>query len=95
VWVKGHADREDKDPNREEYLNIETDALCDLIRQEARGPRGARPICSHWDLVVRSLYIKGNKVTSNMKTQMESQLHDKHMRKYLTKREVWTETQFE
>jgi hypothetical protein len=30
-----------------------------------------------------------------MKTQMESQLHDRHMRKYLIKREVWTETKFD
>jgi hypothetical protein len=50
AWVKCHVDRGDQDPNREERLNIEVDALCDLIRQEARGPRGARPSCPHWDL---------------------------------------------
>jgi hypothetical protein len=32
AWVKGHADRGDQYPNREERLNIEADALCDLIR---------------------------------------------------------------
>jgi hypothetical protein len=41
------------------------------------------------------LVIKGDKVTSKMKTQMESQLHDKDMRKYLAEREVWTENQFD
>jgi hypothetical protein len=76
-------------------LNIEADALCDIIREEAMGPRGARPSCHHWDLEVCSLFIKGNKVISKMKTQMESQLQDKDMRKYLTEREVWTENKFE
>jgi hypothetical protein len=37
-WVKLHADRGDQDPNREERLNIEADALCNLIIEEARGP---------------------------------------------------------
>jgi hypothetical protein len=50
AWVKGHGDRGDQGSNRGEGLNIEADALCDLIRQEARGPRGARPSCPHWDL---------------------------------------------
>jgi hypothetical protein len=36
TWVKGHAYRGDQDPNSEERLNIEADALCDLIREEAR-----------------------------------------------------------
>jgi hypothetical protein len=95
AWVKGHEDREDQDPNREEQLNTEVDALCDLIREEARGPRGTRPSCPHWDLEVCSLFIKGDKVTSKMKPQMENQRHDKDMRKYLTEREIWTENQFD
>jgi hypothetical protein len=86
AWVKGHADRGDQEPNRDERLNIEADALCDLIREEARGPRGARPSCPHWDLEVCSLFIKGDKVTSKMKTQMAGQLHDKDIRKYLIER---------
>jgi hypothetical protein len=95
AWVKGHADRGDQDPNRDERLNIEADALCDLIGEEARGPRGARPSCPHWDLEVCSLFIKGDKVKSKMKTQMAGQLHDKDMRKYLIEREVWMENQFD
>jgi hypothetical protein len=43
AWVKGHADRGDQDPNRKARLNIEADA---------RGPRGAKPLCPHWDLEV-------------------------------------------
>jgi hypothetical protein len=41
------------------------------------------------------LFIKGDKVTSKMKTQMAGQLHDKDMRKYLIEREVWTDNQFD
>jgi hypothetical protein len=69
-----------------ERLNIEADALCDLTREEARGPigpRGVRPSCPHWDLEVCSLFIKGDKFARKMKTQMESQLLDKDMRKYI------------
>jgi hypothetical protein len=36
AWVKGHADRGDQYTNREERLNIEADALCHLIGEEAR-----------------------------------------------------------
>jgi hypothetical protein len=49
-WFKGHTDRGYQYPNHEERLNIEADALCNLIRAEVRGPRGARPSCPHWDL---------------------------------------------
>jgi hypothetical protein len=85
----------DQDPNREERLNIEADALCALIREEAIGPRGSRPSCPHWDLEVCSMHTKGDTVTSKMKTHMESQLHDKNMLKYLIEHEVWTENQFD
>jgi hypothetical protein len=95
AWVKGHADRGDQDPNREEQLNIEADVLCDLIREEARGPRKARPSCPHWDLEVCSLFIKSDKVTSKMKPQMAGQLHAKNMHTYLIEQEVWTENQFD
>jgi hypothetical protein len=95
AWVKGHADRGDQDPNHKERFNIEADAMYDLIREEAREPRGVRPSCPHWDLEVCSLFIKGDKVTSKMETQMESQLHDKDMRKYLIECEVWKENKLD
>jgi hypothetical protein len=34
-WVKGHADRGNEELNKEEILNIEADALWDVIRNEA------------------------------------------------------------
>jgi hypothetical protein len=73
AWVQCHADIWDKEPNREEPPSIEADALCDLIREEAMGTRGARPSCPHWDLEVCSLFIKADKVTSKMKPQIEGQ----------------------
>jgi hypothetical protein len=33
AWVEGQADRGDQDPNRDKRLNIEADALCDLIQE--------------------------------------------------------------
>jgi hypothetical protein len=36
AWVKGHSDRGEQDPNREEQLHIEAYSLCDLIREDAR-----------------------------------------------------------
>jgi hypothetical protein len=95
AWVKGHTGRGDQEPNHDERLNIEADILCDIIREEARGPRGAIPSFPHWDLEACSLFIKGDKVTSKMKTQMAGQLHDKDMRKYLIEREIWMEKQFD
>jgi hypothetical protein len=36
----------------------------------------------------------GVKVTSKMKGQLQSQVHDKSMRKYLIQRKIWTDRQF-
>jgi hypothetical protein len=47
LWVKGHADREYRALTRDKRLNIEDDLLADNIREEVRGPYGARPNCSH------------------------------------------------
>jgi hypothetical protein len=85
-WVKGHADRGNEEPNKEERLNIEADALCDIIRNEATGPLAARGNWALRESEVCALFIMGTKITSKMKGQLKSQVHDKSMRKYLTKR---------
>jgi hypothetical protein len=41
------------------------------------------------------LFIMGTKITGKIKGQLQSQVHDKCMRKYLTQREIWTDRQFE
>jgi hypothetical protein len=94
-WVKGHADRGNEEPNKEERLNIEVDALCDVIRSEATGPLAARGNCALRESEVCALFIVGRKITSKMKGQLQSQVHDKSMRKYLIQREIWTDRQFE
>jgi hypothetical protein len=45
-WVKGHAYQGNEEPNKEERLNIEADALRDVIRNEATGPITARGKCA-------------------------------------------------
>jgi hypothetical protein len=45
-WVKGHADRGNEEPNKEEQLNIEADALCDIMGNESTGPLAARGNCA-------------------------------------------------
>jgi hypothetical protein len=81
--VKGHADRLDRPLTRNERLNIEADAIADQIWMEARGPRGARPQCNHWELERVSLSIEGVKRMGHMKQKLRSQLYDGDMRDYL------------
>jgi hypothetical protein len=40
--VKGHADELNRDPTKLERMNIVADELCDITRETARGPFGAR-----------------------------------------------------
>jgi hypothetical protein len=68
---------------RDERLNIEADMQSDVIRAQARGPLAARPNCPHWDIEEASLFIQGSKVTSSMKNQLTSQMHDDNMRSFL------------
>jgi hypothetical protein len=60
-WVNGHADRVNEDPNKKERLNIEADALCDIIRNEATGPHAARGNCALRESEVCALLIMGQK----------------------------------
>jgi hypothetical protein len=90
-WVKGHADLGNEEPNKEERLNIEADALCDVIRNEATGKLAAQGNCALRGSEVCALFIVGRKITSKMKGQIQSQVHDKSMSKYLTQREIWTD----
>jgi hypothetical protein len=87
-WVKGHTGRGNEEPNKEERLNIEADALSDIIRNEATGPLVARGNCALRESKVYALFIVGTKITSKMKGQLQSQVHDNSMSKYLTQREI-------
>jgi hypothetical protein len=89
-WVKGRADQLDRPLTRNERLNIEADSIADHIQMEARGPRGARPQCNHWELERVSLSIEEVKCTGHMKQQLRSQLLLGDMRDYLMLKKEWT-----
>jgi hypothetical protein len=86
-WVKGNADRIDRPLTRYERLNIEAYKQADAIRAQACGTIAARPNCPHWDIEEASLFIRGSKVTSDMKNQLTSQMHDGNIRSFLMKKE--------
>jgi hypothetical protein len=94
-WVKGHTYRIDRPLTRYERLNIEADMQADVIRSQARGPLAARSNCPHWDIETASLFIKGSKVTSDMKNQLTSQMHDDNMRSFLIQKESWSSQIFD
>jgi hypothetical protein len=86
-WVKGHADLTDRPLTRDEILNIGAYIQADTIRAHARGTIAARTNCPHWDIEEASLFIRGSKVTSDMKNQLTSQMHDDNLRSLLIQKE--------
>jgi hypothetical protein len=88
-WVKRHVDCIDRPLTRDERLNIEADIHADVIRAQARGPIVARPNCPHRDIEAASFFIQGSKVTSDMKNQLTSQMHDDNMRSFFMQQESW------
>jgi hypothetical protein len=94
-WVKGQADRGNEEPNRDERLNIETDKLYDTIRMESRGPMAARGNCALWESETSALFIRGTKVTGEMKEQLQKQVHDSTLRKFLIEKETLTGQHFD
>jgi hypothetical protein len=89
-WVKGQADQIDRPLTRDERLNIEADIQADVIRAQARGTIAARPTCPHWEIEEASLFIRGSKVTSDMKNQLTSQMYDGNLRSFLMHKDSWS-----
>jgi hypothetical protein len=48
-----------------------------------------RPNFPHWDIEEASIFIRGSKVTSDMKNQLTSQMHDGNLRSFLMQKESW------
>jgi hypothetical protein len=94
-WVKGHTYQIYCPLTRYERLIIEADMQANVIRSQARGPLAARPNCPHWDIESASLFIQGSKVTSKMKNQLTSQMHDNNMRSFLIQKESWSSQIFD
>jgi hypothetical protein len=40
---------------------IETDLYYEVVHAHTRGPLTARPTCTHWDIEIECLSIRGNK----------------------------------
>jgi hypothetical protein len=55
--VKVHAYDLNRDLTKREWMNIVADELCDVIRETARGPFGARPKCGLWPSERCTLFI--------------------------------------
>jgi hypothetical protein len=94
-WVKGHADDLNRELNQAERLNMIADEQCDVVRQQASGPRSARSSAGIWVSETCDLFIQGGKIMSRMKEQLTQQLLDVDLRAYLEKKELWSAHQFE
>jgi hypothetical protein len=94
-WVKGHADLIDRSLTRDERLNIEADPNIDVICAQARVPIATILHCDHWYIEEASLLIRGSKVTSDMKTQLTSQMHVNYLHTFLMKKETWSPQAFD
>jgi hypothetical protein len=75
-WVKGHADDLNRGLNCAERLNVIADEQCDIVRQQANGPRSERSSAGLWDRETCALFIRGSKITSRMKERLTQQLLD-------------------
>jgi hypothetical protein len=93
-WVKGHADDLNRELNRAERRNVIADEQCDVVRQQASGPRSAMSAAGLWDSETCALFIRGSKITSRMKEPLTQQLLDTDVRAYLEKEELWSAQQF-
>jgi hypothetical protein len=76
-WVKGHADLLNRPLSRDEWLNMVVDRHVDDTRSTARIPAVARSLCTHWNIEIASLSLRGGKVTSQYTDQLKTQLHKK------------------
>jgi hypothetical protein len=89
-WVKVHTYFIYRLLTRDERLNIEADLQANIVHAQARGEIAARPNCAHWDIEEVPLSIRGSKVTSYMKTQLTTQIHDYDLRTFLVTKATWS-----
>jgi hypothetical protein len=92
-WVKGHADKLDRELNTYERLNILDDEICDDIRVAATGitgQEGPAP-CD----CLKHAFIRGARITSHMKEILTSRLLDGDMQIYLMDKENWSRQDFD
>jgi hypothetical protein len=95
AWVRGHVDSLKRETTREEMTNIKADELCDIIGETATGRHGARPNCGLYLGERCALFIKGTKITSNLKERLIQQLLYGDLRELLIEKEQWNEGTFD
>jgi hypothetical protein len=71
------------------------DEQCDIVRQQASGPRRARSSAGLWDSETCAIFIRGSKIMSLMKERLTQQLLDGDLRAYIEKKEHWSDQHFE
>jgi uncharacterized protein YozE (UPF0346 family) len=94
-WVKGHAEKLDREPDKYERLNILADEIYDDIRSAATGITGARGSCSMWSSETCASFIRGVKITSHIKERLTHQLLDGDMEIYLMDKDNWYRQDFD
>jgi ribonuclease HI len=94
-WVKGHADKLDREPDNYERLNILAGEICDDTRAAATGNMGARGSCAMWLSETCTLFTRCVKITSHMKERLTRQLLDGDMQTYLMDKESWSRQDFD
>jgi uncharacterized protein YozE (UPF0346 family) len=82
-WVKWHADKLDREPDKYERLNILADEIFGDIWAAATGITGAIWSCGMWSSETCALFIRGVKIMSHMKERLTRQLLDGDMEIYL------------
>jgi hypothetical protein len=86
--------RIDRPLTRDEILNIEAEIQANAIRAHACGTIAAGPSCPNWDIEEASLFIRRSKVTSDVKNQLSSHMHDGNLRSFLIQKESWSTQTF-
>jgi hypothetical protein len=72
-WVKGNVDLLNRPLSQDERLNMVVDQKADKTRSNIRGATAAWLACSHWDIEIASLSLRGGKLTSQYKEQLKTQ----------------------
>jgi hypothetical protein len=66
-----------------------------FVQWDARVPLAALDDCTLCESETSALFIRGTKVTGNMKEQLQKQVHDLTLITLLIEKKIWTGQQFD
>jgi hypothetical protein len=72
-----------------------SDEHCDLVRQQAAGPRSVRFSTYLWESETCALFTRGSKIASRTKETLTQQLLDGDLRSFLLEKQHWNSQHFE